>query len=79
MEKEKTVTIPVRELIKLFTFQYEQIGGIKESCLNMAEQGLTDKTQEIDVINDIAEDMQNTLTSLIYKFDDPDTEGETHI
>ena len=73
------VTIPAEELLRLFKAQYDKVSNVLYCCEIMEQEGIAKKTGAVDVISEIAKDMQTELTCLIYQFDSPETKGEAHI
>lgn len=77
MIEDKVITISVAELVNTFASIHKQAEGIKEACMIMAEQGIAEKTEGVEVVNDIATAMAEEIESLIDQLNK--AEGETHI
>lgn len=77
MTEDKVITISVAELVKTYASLYKQVEGIKEACMIMAEEGIAEKTEGVEVINDIATALAEEIESLIDQLSK--AEGNTHI
>lgn len=77
MIEDKVITISVAELANTFASIHKQAEGIKEACMIMAEQGIAEKTEGVEVVNDIATAMAEEIESLIDQLSK--AEGNTHI
>ena len=77
MIEDKLITISVAELVNTFAGLYKQVEGIKEACMIMAEQGIAEKTEGVEVVNDIATAIEEEIESLIDQLSK--AEGDVHI
>lgn len=77
--EERKVTIPAAELLKVFEAMLEQTEGIREACRLMAEEGIAEKTEGVEVVNDIATALTEEMGDLIEQFSNPENSGEVHI
>ena len=78
---DRKLTIPLQELLKVFSYQQEKLEGIRQCCMLMAEQGIADKTEGVEVVNDIATAMLEEIQSLVDGLNTfrPEAEGTCHI
>lgn len=77
MIEDKVITISVAELVNTFASLHKQAEGIKEACMIMAEEGIAEKTEGVEVVNDIATALAEEIESLIDQLSK--AEGNTHI
>lgn len=76
---DRKVTVSAAELLKVFESMLEQAEGIRQACGIMAEDGIAEQTEGVEVVNDIATALTEEIGSIMKELADPGHSGEVHI
>ena len=76
---DRKVTLPAAELLKVLGSMLEQAEGIRQACGIMADEGIAEQTEGVEVVNDIATALTEEISSIMNQLSDPEHSGEVHI